>query len=557
MANPKQWLRLPNYSSMTKIKAYYGEEVAFFMDYVSFITRHLVPPAVLGLAYFVAVRTFVDKLDAGHIQIVLAIGAALWTAIIGQRFLNRSERLRQLWGVESEDRLDVTRRDWNPNKESSCCEFLINLAAVLYGALYIGTILGLMAYRKHRRETTKHTNHFQVIIEALVLTLVIRIGSKAWRKIAPLLVDSENIKSEEQYKRRLIVVLSSVKLLIAIFPFFVQCFLAKHLDIRCADSIEDAAHRVWHLPEGQTSFPAESLKILEHSFSYKSQSGKVCIFGCFPPDPLHVHPAARTNCEITTATNLQTFFIIQVVSDFIFLLIPILLVKYGVWFELRKVASQDGTSDDNSDVENRKLSCYSFLQWQAKCAKQTPYEYESWGGSLYEDFLEVMIGYAVVVCFGVVTPIMALYALIGNLISYRMRAFRFVWVTCRPFPRTMSGVSIFSDVFSAINTVAAILNVALVTFFLYPVRSWHGWQRLLLFLILEHGVIILRMTVDFLMPDVPQDVVDVVTYNSHFKARLQGNKKLRVPADETLDLSKLDLSLNPHGIELDSDSSSE
>lgn len=246
-----------------------------------------------------------------------------------------------------------------------------------------------------------------------------------------------------------------------------------------------------------------------------------------------------TQCQIAAVLNLRTYFAIQIFTEIAFLVIGIALTKWEIWKEQKKVM-------EDSDEESEG---YSLLQYSAKCWK---YEYNNWGGSLVEDYLDIGISYAVVVCFGIVTPVMALIATVAFMMSYRLRIYRALYVAQRPNPGTSSGLGVWLSIFSYINTVAVVCNGALSAFFFYPSRNWPLYKQLLVFVVIEHGVLILRQAVDFLVPDEPEDVAKIRHYNLYFTKTIESSD-ISTEMQNTSLRSRIVLSLNPENIDDDED----
>lgn len=237
--------------------------------------------------------------------------------------------------------------------------------------------------------------------------------------------------------------------------------------------------------------------------------------------------------------NLRTYFAVQIATEIAFLVIGIALTKFEIWREQWK-------KEEDSSGENEG---YSLLQYSAKCWE---YSYNNWGGSLVEDYLDIGISYAVVVCFGIITPVMALIATVAFMMSYRLRIYRALYVAQRPMPRTSSGIGDWFHIFGYINTVAVVCNGALSALFFYPSRNWDLWKQLLVFVVIEHSVLILRQVVDFIVPDEPEDVARIRHYNEYFKKTIESSDMSKELSNTVL-RDRIDLSLNPDNIVSDED----
>merc|ERR1712190_421724 len=131
--------------------------------------------------------------------------------------------------------------------------------------------------------------------------------------------------------------------------------------------------------------------------------------------------------------------------------------------QVRRLADREIQKGSQSPKQGAsEESDYSLLQYQEKCHDQARYEYASWGGSYVEDFLEVVLGFAVLVCFGIICPLLAVVGSVMQIVEYRLLAYRMTWVTCRPFPNGSSGIDEWSKMLEVIIYLAMVVNSLLV-----------------------------------------------------------------------------------------------
>jgi hypothetical protein len=178
------------------------------------------------------------------------------------------------------------------------------------------------------------------------------------------------------------------------------------------------------------------------------EEDKVCLKGCPPIDCDIYHDSdgepvlsCLTSCYSEMQKQLYTLFFTHILCSVIFTLIGALSSNWAMWQEVA-MAEENGKmamATEPNCVE-RMLKClkkclpcaktkekskeeapekkylegtkqadgYSLLQYQEKQYDCAPYDYLSWGGSYVEDFLEVVLNFAVLTCFGIVNPILAI-----------------------------------------------------------------------------------------------------------------------------------------------------
>merc|ERR1719198_464628 len=80
---------------------------------------------------------------------------------------------------------------------------------------------------------------------------------------------------------------------------------------------------------------------------------------------------------------------------------------------------------------------YSYLEAQAKCP---PYAGDT------DDFMELVLSLGFVMMFSVIMPLMALLALLSNLLEMRLLAYRMTNVNQRPAPRGQEGIGAWQSI---------------------------------------------------------------------------------------------------------------
>jgi len=290
-------------------------------------------------------------------------------------------------------------------------------------------------------------------------------------------------------------------------------------------------------------------------YSHVNHWGNTCIFGCYPEkcweEPNENEMICSTNCWLDLQMQLVTFYLLQVVSALVFLIIPIVLTKVSVTMELAKVhqvstvgaicRSLLGMGIVGRSGSSSSGATYSFLQFQAKCHESSPYEYASWGGSFVEDFLDLAIGYSLLACFAQVVPEMAIIGTVSHMIMYRILAYRMLNVTCRPWPHGSEGIGIWQSILDTIATLAVTCNVALATFLMPPIKFWNQELKFLFFILAEKGLFSLRALVNSILADEPDDVVRIDDHNSEVEKLLM--QRLLDPVDQLGDFRDVDIGL--------------
>jgi len=198
---------------------------------------------------------------------------------------------------------------------------------------------------------------------------------------------------------------------------------------------------------------------------------------------------------------IMTFFVTHLVVALVNIVKEIVMTKANIVMEMRK----PGVSADD----------YTYLQVQAKTAA-----FES--KDLINDFMELTVQFALVTCFSVVLPVLAVLALVSNMVEYRLLAYRQLAVKQRAFPSGAEGIGAWQDIFRAVCFLAILVNTGLAVFAMLPFKALSMEYKLLAFLILEHVMMFVKIGVETSIPDLPRDVDDADDKNEEAVAKIFG-----------------------------------
>jgi len=548
---------IPAYGSKSGIvRDFFGEEISFFFRWFAFYTQMLGYLGGCGAICYILVELFPTMRQ--NIPIAFSVVMVVWATVFNQLFRNRIAQASQEWGMKDYEAasLSFDRAGYNPDLEGTWTQWrrrmFSRVIMVLFCCTFVWMISWIMERKKMQQEADGEEGTFFRDHGTVIVVSTIKVTSITWGYVAPLLADMQNLRTQARYDDALTAILATVKIFVTLWNFFYVAFVRFWTSPTCASTIEEASLQVWgeaRLPDNLTT-RAEALREMgkysymwNHSQPDGSLRERVCIHGCFPASSAHSRDGSVTNCYWILRQELFLFFIVHMVYTIAFLVIPMVKVKVEVLCELRRAEklNKEGVL---------RLGQYSWLQFQAKCPA---YEYLSWGGSRVEDFLECAIGFALITCFGIVFPPLAALGFFGNLVEYRLLAYRMTHVTCRPFPRGASGIGVWMFVFETISGVAIVVNVLLVSFFMYPIKG-QPYQQLVLFILLEHLLLGIRSLIDVAIPDVPLDVKRIDDFNEHFRKTMIKYPPLEIPQSEQYDkeYQTVDLGLAP-GEGLDTD----
>ncbi|TMW59472.1 hypothetical protein Poli38472_004541 [Pythium oligandrum] len=126
----------------------------------------------------------------------------------------------------------------------------------------------------------------------------------------------------------------------------------------------------------------------------------------------------------------------------------------------------------------------------------------------FDDYNEMIIQFGYVTLFVVSFPLAPALALLNNYFEIRIDAHKLVHATRRPDPRGAQDIGTWGTIIELMSTFAVVTNVALVCFTsVRATRSLSSYERVWLFVGVEHGLVMLKYLLMMIVDDEPQDVL--------------------------------------------------
>jgi len=406
------------------------------------------------------------------------------------------------------------------------------------------------------------TGAFLVIVVIAFSTLSLKVPSKLvsilqtclalffstlWGKVAKKIVILENKRTQARFNQSLTMRLAFVKLFIFFFPLVRIAFLAPVAQRQCGKEVsirekffnetsnnllelgitpEDKRFDEWmEIREITTkNFVDYAVMVLTDFDQLKQmveQSGQdelsemACFRGCYPKECELQRNGTLLRCSDTCYLQLKKtlnlLYLSHTICMLAFIVVPMVQVRWAARAEIAKGAV---------DVEGE--ADYSLLQYQEKCHILASYEYESWGGSYVEDFMEVVLGFSVLVCFSLVSPLMAVIGFVFQMFEYRLLAFRMVWVTCRPYPAGSEGIGEWLNVLDVVLYLAICMNsLLLVTVLRTRLDFLDPMTKLLSVLLTTLGFVVLKVLMRVSLHEQPAEILEATDANHEFLEELR------------------------------------
>jgi len=138
----------------------------------------------------------------------------------------------------------------------------------------------------------------------------------------------------------------------------------------------------------------------------------------------------------------------------------------------------------------------------------------------FADYDELIIQFGFVVLFVVVFPAAPCFALLNNIIEFRLDASKLMEFTRRPHPKGAFDMGTWFAILNFISWVMVVSNTALIVFSSHQTQQLQADYRWISFVVVEHILIGIKLMIEFFVPDVPQDVEERLARQEVIKTTL-------------------------------------
>lgn len=399
-SNPTNIFMWPRSSMPDYLALYFGVQIAYFFHFFNSFSKWLTFPAVLSLMVFGVRRcTGLDAEKTHIMHTVFGILLCLWTTAF-LAFYNQSMLFKTMrWGMEGAGAgAAQVRANFKDELRGSCKERMKQLFHWLLCILFIGETVGATAYLTARRREALDTpegttfgmpNAAVVPVFKYLVTLNIKVVGFLWASLSPWLSEQENFRTDAELKSAMVLKLFAVKFVIFYYPFIYTLFIQPNME------------------------------------------------GC--------DGGTMEGCLIEMRTNLVSFFVTQVATEIVTILIMIASLKWSIRSELqRKARNKEG-----------KLS---YIEVQAMSPPYTPAEEIA-------DYMDIVFNFGFISMFGVVALVICILCFVVNFPMKRLVAYQFCYGYQRIIPRIQEGVGSWS----AILNFVAYMGVTVTAY----IAHWH------------------------------------------------------------------------------------
>lgn len=205
---------------------------------------------------------------------------------------------------------------------------------------------------------------------------------------------------------------------------------------------------------------------------------------------------------------------LQLFSIFVVNMIISTMLNIGIPFlqQYKSTCSRSAETEDDAGVEAE------HSVERVKSPTENEFELGDYGElmGLFSDYAELAIQFGYATIFTVAFPAAPLMALLNNLCQIRFDFYKITIRSRRVVPRGAEDIGTWEHLFHIMSTVAIVSNCALVVFAGHYLKDYQRWlpfkavdapgNKWLLFILLEHTLLLGRIFLALWIDDVPQDV---------------------------------------------------
>jgi anoctamin-10/anoctamin-7 len=213
------------------------------------------------------------------------------------------------------------------------------------------------------------------------------------------------------------------------------------------------------------------------------------------------------SCVSEVGLQLFSIFVVNmIISTLLSIGLPFLQQYKSTWSRCAEVKDDACVEAENT---NERL----------KSATEQEFDLGDYGElmGLFSDYAELAIQFGYATIFTVAFPAAPLMALLNNLCQIRFDFYKITIQSRRVVPRGAEDIGTWEHLFHMMSTVAIVSNCALVVFAGHYLKDYQQWlpfkavgapaNKWLLFVLLEHTLLLGRIFLALWIDDIPQDVV--------------------------------------------------
>ena len=479
---------------LNKIRNYYGEKIALYFEFLRYYQCSLLFPAIFGLVVFI-VQRIVDQ-DTGlalALNAIYSIFMSIWATIFLEGWRRKESSLSILWGTTKFERVEVPRPQYKgvmrrspitdemeeiyyPTSKRMLIFILAASVSLLILSLVLGIVAGLIILKSSITDKLIVSGiNFAGPVVSLINAVQIIFFNIIYSKLAKIMTDMENHKTENQYQDSYILKVFTFQFVNAFNSLCYIAFIKEHTE-ECLATDDDGK-------------------------SYRTK-----------------------NCMNELYTQLISIFIVSYVKN---------LVEIGVPYFKFKLRKRKRMQDKNlrtnvasKDIRD-KVEAQIDLEYYVTTDKD---------GTI-DDYMELAIQFGYLTLFALAFPLSTSLAFIGLWFEMHTDKLKILHLIRRPIPLSAKDIGTWFNIFSTVCVFAIFSNTALFCFTSRTFHKIDGWEKnsYIVFAIVVIVLLVFRNQLQSWIPDVPEKYEIVLARHEFTVERvLRGDAKPLLTADEEI-----------------------
>lgn len=446
------------------IRIYFGEAVALYFNFLSFYTTSLCVPVVLGLLQLL-LRSSTESIW------FFCIFNVVWTTVFLEAWKRKCSALAFKWGSIGMTSLDEPRPSfqgvmeldsitgryfpqyprWKTNVKMYCVSIPIVLLCLSVAFFIMLTSFWAEDYLK---TIESEWSYYIVSVPSVIYTALVYFMDFYYRKLATYLTEWENHRTQSQWDRHRVTKLVLFECVNNFMALFYIAFVIQDMEM-----LRSQLSTMLIILQAINNLQETGLPFLVKLYYEKINNIKKRWF-------------SASEEKMQEAKRRKSIYQSQLSIMVPLQSIPLL------------------SNDDHQVIAANKE------------AQMEIYE------GTYDDYLELFIQFGYVILFSPVYPVAAFWAILNNVLEIRADAFKLCKVLQRPMNKRVKDIGAWQKAFEMLGVLSIMTNCALLC--LSPqLRAiqppqWTLIEWVLLFVVLEHSLLLLRYLINIAIGDKPE-----------------------------------------------------
>lgn len=457
---------------LTKIRNYFGEKIGFYFSFISYYSKIVSIPSLIGVVVFVLQRIYnPESVIVVIVNFLFCIYVSVWATVFNEFWKRKENCLAIKWGqtdfkqdeVPRPQFIGVTRRspvddDMDDVYFDSTWRYKYYVFSIFVTGVFIGIVIVIVLFLILLRTRITNILIFQGFdlagpLVSSLNALQIQIMNMIFNKVAVKLTNLENHRTQTEYENSLILKSYVFQFVNSFFSLFYIAFFKSNI-------------------EGCMIWKGSKKELVK---------GDTCV------DELYI--------QFITIFTISFFRnVIEIGKPFI--------QAIQKSQEFKKIRNEP--SNVPTDIIKLRDQIDSQFQLPSYLTRDVD-------GTL-GDYLEIAILFGYITLFAVAFPLSGALAFISLVAEIQVDRYKLLYLVKRPIPLGSKDIGTWKTIFN-FNSIASILtNAALICFGLPTFENFQLAKdnRYLIFSIFCLIMLSLRVIVSVIIPDIPLKY-DIVT----------------------------------------------